>query len=134
MITNYRGITLVEVMASILLFSITIVAILSLIVSNAKMGKRADEAYIAYNLAKNHIEEFRSLNFSDLSAADEADVRLDELGVPDPDGAFSRTTTVVTPYESDDELAQVTVQVSYDVAGQQSAAPVVMSSVIFGGG
>lgn len=129
-----HGATLVEVMASMALFTVAIVAILGVVSSNRLMANRADYAYIAYNLAKNHIETLRAMNFSDLSGAAETATALDETGASDLNGDFTRTTTVTTPYSSDSNLAQITVDVSYNVQGLESADPMEISSVIYNNG
>ncbi len=128
-----RGATLVEVMASIAIFSVALVSLLSVLVSNVKMAKQSDYAYIAYNLAKNHLETLRAMNFTDLSAAAESATVLDDEGVPDPDGTFTRSTTVTTPYNADAKLAKVTVSVLYTINGTDSADPMKMSTVIYNG-
>ena len=61
------GITLVETMASILLFALVVGSILNLAIQNMTMGKRSEFAYTSYNLAKNHLETLRSMPFSNLT-------------------------------------------------------------------
>jgi hypothetical protein len=120
-------------MASMALFVITAIAVLTLVASSQSMGKRADDAYIAYNLAKNHIETLRALPFDDLSSGDETDIRLNEIGVSDENGSFLRSTDVTTPYAGDSNLALVEVSVSYEIRGAASGQPIEMVSVLYGG-
>ena len=54
---NSKGITLVETLGSILIFMIGIAALLDVFFSSVGMAQRAEHAYTAYNLAKNHLEE-----------------------------------------------------------------------------
>ncbi len=131
---NERGVTLVEVMTAVAVFTMTTVGILNLCTSNVAMGKRSDMTYIAYNLAKNHIESLRAMNFSDLSSSAEEDVRLDEFGVADIEGKFVRSTAVVAPYVSDANLTQLTVSVSYFIKGEERSSPTIISSVVSGNG
>ncbi len=121
-------------MTAVAVFTMTVVGILNLCTSNVAMGKRADNTYAAYNLAKSHIETLRAMNFSDLSSSAEEDVRLDQFGVADSEGLYSRTTTVETPYVADANLAQITVRVTYFVRGDERSAPTIISSVVFGSG
>ena len=125
-----RGSTLLEVMASMALFLITLIAVLALVASSQSVGKRADYAYVAYNLAKSHIETLRSVAFDDLSVADENSVRLDGDGVSSEDGVYLRSTTITKPYQDDSNLALAEVNVSYEVKGVVSAEPMQMVSVI----
>ena len=126
-----RGITLVETMASIFLFSLVLGAILEMAIQNTTMGVRSENAYRAYNLAKNHIETLKSLPFGSLASAAESNTLLDSSGVSDPDGAFKRTTTVTTNYTSDANLVQITTSVDYKVKNQFVGHPMTITTVVF---
>ena len=131
LIKNKHGLTLVETMVAILIFGVALVGLLDVCSKSILMGKRSDLSYTAYNLAKNHLETLKSSSFSSLSVAAETDTILDSTGVPDPDGAFKRNTSVSTNYSGDSNLVSVTVTVDYQVKGAYSENPVTLSTVVF---
>src|SRR5437762_3423610 len=90
---SVAGITLVETIASVLLFALVVGGILSVSIQNMTMGKRSEYAFTAYNLAKNHLETLKSMPFSNLPNADETDTYLDATGAPNANGPFIRNTT-----------------------------------------
>ena len=125
------GVTLVETMASVLLFALVVGSLLTLTLQNMTMGKRSEFAYTAYNLAKNHIETLKSMPFSNLANAAETATYLDATGTPNADGPFVRTTTVTTSYTGDVNLVQVQVSVNYLWQGTLSANATQLFAVIF---
>jgi Tfp pilus assembly protein PilV len=127
---NSRGVTLVETMASVLLFLLVGASILNVCLQSSLSGKRAQEAFTAYNLAKSRIEEMRNFPFSSLSSAAETDTPINETGVADPDGTFLRTTAVTTSYTGDSSLTQVAVSVKYEIKGQSMTTPTTLTTVI----
>ena len=128
---NSRGVSLVEIMISVLVFAIGLSAILSVCVQSMMMTKRSDAAYLAYNIAKNHLETLKTMPVTDLTAAAETATVLDAYGVPDPSGTFTRTTTVASSYLGDPNLIQATVKVNYLVRGKASTLPMEMTTVIY---
>lgn len=128
---GHSGMTLVETMVAILVFGLLLGGMMNITVASITSGKRAEYAYNAYNLAKNHIETLKALPFSSLSSAAETDTYLDNTGVPDDDGNFKRTTTVTTSYTGDANLVQVQVQVDYRIKGVFANKPTTLTSVIF---
>ena len=130
-IKSKAGVTLVETMASILLFALVVGSILNLAIQNMTMGKRSEFAYSAYNLAKNQIETLKSMPFSNLTNAAETDTYLDATGTPNADGPFIRNTTVTTNYSGDVNLVQVQVSVTYLWQGTRRANPTQLSTVVF---
>lgn len=128
---NSKGVTIIELMVSVLIFGIGIAAIFSVCTQSVGMARKSDAAYTAYNLAKNRIETLRSVAFSDLSSAAETSTLLDAAGTPDPDGTFKRSTTVTTNYQGDANLISVDVTVSYQVRGEQSPNPLEMATVLY---
>ena len=133
-ISSSRGATLIEVMGTILVFMIGISALLGVFYASGAMAKRAQYAYTAYNIAKNHIEDLRAFSFADLAVANESLSVVDQNGVDDPSGQYIRTTTITTNYNSDAGLTQVDVQVWYVIRGVQSQNPVQLTTVIFQNG
>lgn len=128
---NCKGISLVETMVSILVFGILVTGLLSVATQGMKTSKRADLAFTAYNLAKNHVETLKSMPFSSVSSAAETSTQINDFGTPDPDGLFYRSTTVSTSYTGDANLTQVQVSVYYKMNGTMSASPMSLTTVIF---
>lgn len=127
---NFKGVTLVETMVSILLFLLVGASILNICLQASLTGKRSQEAFVAFNLAKSRIEEMKNFPFSSLSSAAETDTAVNESGVADPSGTYLRTTTVSTSYTGDASLTQVSVSVKYEVKGQLLATPTTLTTVI----
>ncbi len=130
-IKNIKGVTLVETMAAIVIFSIVLTGILNLVVGSMNTGKRAEFAYTSYNLAKNHLETLRSMPYSTLVNAAESEVYVDENGVSDQDGFYIRSTAVTPNYGGDANLIKMTVSVDYIFRGVQSQSPTDLSAVVF---
>ena len=128
---NNRGATFMEVMVAILVFGVGLEGLLNVYTQSMVMTKRADSAYTAYNLAKNHIERLKAMSFALLPSAAEPDqIPINADGDPDPDGLFLRTTTVNTGYAGNVLLTQVTVKVDYLFRGVQSGSPTQLTTVI----
>ena len=118
-------------MASVLLFALVLGAILNVAVQNMTMGKRSEYAYIAYNLAKNHLETLKSMPFSNLPNASETDTYLDATGTPNADGPFIRNTTITTNYTGDADLVEAQVSVNYNFRGVLRSNATVLTTVIY---
>jgi Tfp pilus assembly protein PilV len=129
-----NGLTLIEVLGSALLFMMGTLALFSVYVQSGSVSKRAEYAYNAYHLAKNHMERLRVTGFDQLSSAAETDTVLDKDGHPDANGEFSRSTVVVSNYLGYASLAQVTVSVQYRFKGVLNPAPLQIAAVLFNGG
>lgn len=123
--------TLVETMVAILVFGLLLGGMMNVTAASITAGKRAEYAYNAYNLAKNHIETLKSMPFTNLANAAETDTYLDVSGTPDDDGDYKRTTTVTTSYSGDANLVQVQVQVDYRIKGAFANKPTTITSVVF---
>lgn len=105
---NKDGITLVEVLVAILIFTICIGGMCRLGVSVRETSDRARDHYTAINIAKSRLERVKTFEFDQLPYFVENEVRVDENGTPDTDGLFRRSTTV-TDVKSN--LRNVTVSV-----------------------
>lgn len=127
-----KGITLIELLVAISVFMIGLLALLGIFTQSGSVGQRAQYSYTAYNLAKNHLERLRAVDFALLAGAAEPDgVRVNAQGVPDAAGDFLRTTEVVTAYHGRPDLTHVTVAVHYTFRSLQNASPLTVSTVIF---
>lgn len=134
MIKNSRGVSLVETVMAIALFAIGITALLGVFTQTVTVAKRADHAYVAYQLAKNRVERLKQLDFASLSTANETSMRVNREGTADPAGEFLRSTTVTTNYSGDLNLTQIDVKVFYEMRGVQSPSSMDVTTVIFNGG
>ena len=130
-INGVKGMTLVETMAATLLFAIVLTGILDLALGSMATGKRAEFAYSAYNIAKNHLETLRSMPYSTLANSSESNIYVDSNGTPDPDGNFIRTTDVTQNYNGDANLIELDVSVDYIFRGSASGHPTELSTVVF---
>ncbi|MBI3315913.1 MAG: type II secretion system protein [Candidatus Omnitrophica bacterium] len=129
-----KGLTLVEVLGSVLLFMIATLGLFSVYVQSGTVSKRAEYAYNAYHLAKNHVERLKTVSFEELQTAGETDTALDKDGHPNINGEFVRSTAVVPNYAGYSSLTQVAVSVSYRFKGVLSGSPMQIVTVIFNGG
>ena len=118
-------------MISVVIFLIGAQAVLAVCVNSMTMSRRAEYAYTAYNLAKNHMERLRLYSFSALSSGAETGTVLDANGNPDTSGSFTRTTAISTNYQGNANLTQATVTVSYTLRGVQNASQCQLSYVFF---
>ena len=130
-IRSVSGVTLVETMASVLLFALVLGAILNVAIQNMTMGKRSEYAYSAYNLAKNHLETLKAMPFSTLANAAETDTYLDATGTPNADGPFIRNTSITTSYTGDPDLVEVQVSVNYILRGSTRGDPTLLTTVVY---
>lgn len=128
-----RGFTLLEVIVAISVFGVAISSLLAVYTQAAKVSKRSDYAYTAYNLAKNHIERLRASAFSSLSLAAETDTRINRDGEPDEAGEYLRSTSVSTSYSGNANLTRVDVNVYYEFKKVRSPQPMSLSTVIYNG-
>lgn len=131
MLKGRKGLTLVEVVLTVLVFASGLISLLAVYIQSREAGRRTDAVYTAYNLAKNHIEQLRSLDYTLLpDAAEMTAVRLDEDGTPDVNGVFLRTTSVDPAYGGNPDLTRASVSVSYLFKGAENPVPIEMTTVI----
>jgi prepilin-type N-terminal cleavage/methylation domain-containing protein len=102
------GLTLVEVMISIMVFSICIGGICWLVAMAKSVSDQARDHYVAANIAKNRVERGRTIEFNALEQFEADDVLVDAMGSPDLDGMY-RMTTVVS--NINDTLKEIVVTV-----------------------
>src|SRR3989338_158027 len=125
-----KGVTLVEVMMAVFIFIFGIQGLLGVYLQSMQVGKKADYTYTAYNLAKNHVERLKTLNYALLPSVAETSTIINSDGDPDPNGSFIRSTTVTANFGGNALLTQVTVQVNYIFKGTQSSSPTQFSTII----
>jgi type II secretory pathway pseudopilin PulG len=106
-----QGFTLVEIMLSIALLMVTVVAVMGVITSNSASNRLAHERETALNVAAGQMERiFRDLPANvDTYNEEEADFTTNELTFPD--GQPAQVLTDVFPVEGNPQLRDVVVQV-----------------------
>jgi len=122
-------------MIAVTLFAIGIAALLGVFTQSVTLARRAEMAYTAFNLAKNHVERLKTTDFSSLADAGEASqIRINQDGESDANGTYLRTTTITTSYNSDPLLTRADVSVWYEFRGTQSPSAMEVTTVIYNGG
>ena len=112
--TSNRGFTLVEIMLSISLLMVTVVAVMGVISSNSASNQLAHERETALNIAAGQMEQiFRDLpaNVDSYNEA-EADFTTNELMFPD--GRPGQVLTDVYPIDGNPLLRDVVVRVIWN--------------------
>lgn len=120
---NRAGTTMVETLVALAIFASFIAGAARVIMAHRQLTDKARMHYTAINIAKNQIEQVRNMRRSDyeqVSNMQEVDVRVDENGVPDSSGVFSRTTTISATSVSDLHDVAVTVDILNPVTLQFS--------------
>ena len=107
--SNNEGFTLVEVLISLLIMALAVAGLCSLALTSKQILDTSRDHYVAVNLAKNRIERVKTFSFDELGLFDEAGTLLDDAGAPDPNGSYSRATTVTN---ITDNMKEVVVTIS----------------------
>jgi Tfp pilus assembly protein PilV len=102
------GMTLVETIMALFIFSICIGGICSLMIMSRESSDRARSHYTAVSIAKNRLERMRVAQFSEVGLFAESAVVVNYAGVAMPNGDYQRTTTISNVSST---LKQVTVTV-----------------------
>jgi 23S rRNA A1618 N6-methylase RlmF len=121
-------------MFSVGILSLVIVGILLLVVQAIDISRRINYEYTGTNLAKMRLEDARvsikTNGFNTLSdLAEGSEKRINEDGIPDKDGEFTRKTTISPDYNSSALLTEAKVEIRYYFKGKKKAAPITMTTV-----
>lgn len=108
-----KGVTLLEVLAALVIFTVGVVAVVGLFARGLAAGVDAENTTIAATLARQRLEELRNLDF-DTGIVSEA-----KAGVAGFAG-FQRQVTVTTPQT---DLKQVTVTTYWTAKGGEVTVP-----------
>lgn len=128
-----RGMTLVEVMVSIMLITLLTGSILGVVIENIKLGETLEYNYAAINIAKSEMDRIRELRrdfgygvLSDIAGESAATVtvKINDQS----EASFTRTTTINTAFSTN--LTEVTVSVSYKRTGDVNATVVTLKSLL----
>ncbi len=86
--------TFVELMIAIALSGIVAAAAIGLISSMNWGMNRTRRTSTATEIANNRIADLQNFTYDDLTAMAENNLRVNDLGTPDSDGIYLRTTTI----------------------------------------
>jgi len=117
-----KGISLAEVVFSLGLIAISVIAIISLVGQNVELGKSQEYNYIAINIAKSRIDEIRQarrdFSFDVITSkyTESSWTSVDFYGEEDPDGVFERKTEITVP-SGQSNLKHIKVSVRYKITG-----------------
>ena len=111
LLKNSKGITLVEVVVSVILVALILAFLIATVAQSSVFSRRIDMIYTASYLAQRRIDMLKRLDFDQIPAAGETDVRVDADGNIDPNGSYFRTTEVDTEHDSNSYLSKVKVTV-----------------------
>ncbi|MCK4851947.1 MAG: prepilin-type N-terminal cleavage/methylation domain-containing protein [Candidatus Omnitrophica bacterium] len=108
---DQKGITLVEVLVSIGLITLVIVAMGAALTQSSVFSKNIDIAYTATCLAHGRVNTLKRLDFDQLLGGAEDSIRIDADGNTNPAGHYLRTTEITTDFDGNSHLTQVKVSV-----------------------
>jgi len=128
-IINISGLTLIEVLISIVIVAFIAIALLSTITQSVFFADQADKIYTASIVANRRIEGIKKFDYNDLATIgpeDSIPVDDNEDGVTD----YLRTTTVDEDYDGYAGLIRVIVSVQRLVDGEPLGSPVVQEILL----
>ena len=105
------GVTLTEVLVAIAILGLVIAGFLSASNMLRRTRKISENHYKAVIIANNRIERAKQVDMQDLDLLEEFQTSVNDLGAPDPDGRFLRTTVITPHYDNDPLLTHVAVTV-----------------------
>lgn len=108
-----KGVTLLEVLAALVIFTVGVVAVVGLFAQGLAAGVDAESTTIAATLARQRLEELRNLDF-DTGIVSEARAGVEGFA------GFQRQVTVTTPQT---DLKQVTVTTYWTAKGGEVTVP-----------
>jgi type II secretory pathway pseudopilin PulG len=123
-----KGITLVEVLVSVLLIAVVTVAVLATLANSITFSEKADVIYEASLLAQQRLDLLKNVTFNDIAdVGEETDTELDTDGDTVTD--FFRTTAITENYDGYSDLIKVKVSVYKAVSGVKTGTPVIMETL-----
>jgi prepilin-type N-terminal cleavage/methylation domain-containing protein len=104
--------TLIEVVVATAILGFGLAAVYAAIGASMQARKYAHDHYLGTLLANNALEAARATAFSDLASINMVSaIAIDENGVPDDHGRFRKRLTIVTPYNGNPGIAEVTATI-----------------------
>ncbi len=105
------GFTLVEVVVALAILGIAMLGAYSVVTMSTQTRENAHNHYVATVIANNRIERAKNLTFDGISALAEDRIAVNELGAPDAEGAYRRTTRIDTSWDGDPMVTRIAVEV-----------------------
>ena len=106
---DHKGITLVEVLVSIALIALVIVAMGAALTQSSVFSKNIDTIYTASYLAQRRIDMLKRLDFDQLPGGAEDSIRIDADGNASASGHYLRTTEITPDFDGNSHLIQIKV-------------------------
>ncbi len=125
-----EGFTLTEVMVATLLLGLVMGGFFKLATQTGRTRETAHNHFIAVIIANNRIERARYSRLDEIPLLAERETVVNELGAPDPDGRFLRTSVLLPDYDDDPLLIRMTVSVQPLLARRGTARPVETVSTV----
>jgi Tfp pilus assembly protein PilV len=88
------GVSLVEVVVALLVFSMCVAGICRLITMGRQGSDDARAHYTAINIAKNRLERVKTFEFDQIGLFAQSNVKVDRSGIAAANGEYRMTTTV----------------------------------------
>ena len=111
LLKNSKGMTIVEIIISVILIAIVVVALFAALTQSAVFSKRIDLIYTASYIAQSRIDALKKLDFDQVDLSEETDVRVDEMGNIDANGKYMRSTEITTDFDGNSYLKKVKISV-----------------------
>ena len=108
---DQKGMTLVEAIAAAALVLIVAVSMGALATQSAVFSRRVDTVYTASYLAQRRVDLLKRLDFSQISAAEESDVRVNADGNISANGNYLRRTEITPDFSANAHLQKVKVTI-----------------------
>lgn len=127
------GYTFVEVVVAMVLLAIGLAGIYRVMAVSMQSRQVAQNHYTATVMANNRIERAKNLAFGELDMLIETERAVNELGLPDVDGRFLRTTLIEESWGGDATLTRITVTIvppSPNRRSDEGLAPVSVSTLL----
>ena len=127
------GFTLVEVMVSVVVLVIFVIAFLGSAIASMRSQQLSCNYYKAMTIARNRIQRASEFAYASVLLMSENQVAVDDDGniVITPGTSWGRRTTLVSAYTNGTpNMLQITVQVNYpDARGNKSVNPAQLSTL-----
>ena len=105
------GYTFVEVLVALAILGISIGGAYRLLISAMRTRTLMQDQYIATVLANNRVESAKNAPFESLITFRELNSAVDEMGLLDAGGDYTRSTTVQTSWSGNPRVTRVEVMV-----------------------
>ncbi len=109
--TGLAGYTFVEVVVAMVLLAIGLAGIYRVMIVSMQARQVAQNHYTATVMANNRIERAKNLAFGELDTLIENERSVNELGAPDVNGRYLRTTLIEETWNGEATLTRITVTI-----------------------